>query len=405
MSTDDLIKKGSTAKAELSADLAHALVHEGSEVLREGSVVAAGSHVRAVVRGREVDSFTSFDFLGLSTHPRIQRAAARALGMYGVGYPLPREAGGFTAQHGVCEQRMALFYGAESAVVFGQRSQAILSSITTFCRQGDLVLAGLGYGGGLADACAVADVEYDEFESFEGLERQLERHRADGRSYRRVVLCVESVSSTTGDACDLVRLFGVAEKYGWLTVIDESAGFGVFGGRGAGSAELFPRHPSLLARWITLAPMSGIDVAVVVGPREMRELLYRRSNYLRRECPPSPVAIGAAIELIDLVEVAGFQRGRAMAYAGLVVQELQAQGWSVSGGRVAPLVVVAVESQKRAYRVQAALLDQGILVGRHEGGVALCAGAVLRIALSAVHAQESVARLLAAFAQARARVG
>lgn len=404
MSLESFLTRITSAKGELASELAQSVAPNGARGISNGAVVAGASPVRAIFSGREVDNFSSWDFLGITGHPRIERAAGRGLLSCGVGRPEPRGLGGFAAHHAQCEERFASFYGAENTALFCQKSQGVLSVITTLCRQGDLVLAPIAADWAMADACAVADVEYEEFSGLEDLENRLRRMRNATRSIRRVVVGVEAVSPLTGEVSDIVKVFEIADRFDCLTLIDESFGFGVLGGRGAGSAELLPRHPSIVGRLVGLSGCSGIEVAALVGPRELRELLYRRSHYLRRECAPSPVAVYAALELIDLVETASVARARVMAHVARAAFGLRSQGWGVLGGEAVPVVSLQVESLKMAYRLQGALLEQGVVVDVLDLSRGRLRGGIVRAAFSAAHSDEAVGRFLSACEEVYRRV-
>jgi 7-keto-8-aminopelargonate synthetase-like enzyme len=404
VSTERFLNRSKSAKGELASELAHNVVLDGAQVVSSEAVLAVGKPGKVLVRGREVDNFSSWDFLGVARDARVERAAGQALRKYGVGRPEPRGLGGFTPDHLRCEERFASFYGAESATLFSQKSQSVLSIITALCRQGDLVLAPNGGAWALGDACAVADVEYEEFSNLEDLEKRLVRTASAGRSFRRVLLGVEAVSTLTGEESNIGRIFDIAERFDCLTLVDESVGFGVIGSRGAASAELWPRHPSLVGRLVALANCSGIEISALVGPRELRDLLYSRSHYLQRECAPSPLAVCAAVELIDIVETASLSRVRVKAHATKAVFGTRAVGWSVSGGDGVPLLSFHVESSKVARRIQGAFLEQGVLVDIAESARGRLRGGIVRISFSAAHSEEAIGRFLSASEQVYLRM-
>lgn len=404
MSTEGFVRSAKSAKAELTAELASTVVQEGLGSFAGGPVGVPRNTVRVVVQGREVDNFTAWDFLGLSHHPRIERAAGRALREYGAGRPEPRGLGGFARYHALCEERFASFYGAEGATLFSPRSQCVLSVITALCRQGDLVLAPSGGAWAVADACAVADVEYEEFYHEDDLQRRLARIASGVRAVRRVLVCAEAVSTVTGEVTNMARVFEVADRYGCLTLVDESVAFGLLGSRGAGGAEVSPRHPSLVGRMVSFSGAFGVEVSAMVGPKELRELLYRRSYYLRRECAPSPLSVCAALELIDLAETSVFNRARATTHGVRVETSLREQGWKVSGGKSVPLVCLTLETPRLAREVQEAFLVQGALVDAIDGAGGHGRGGVVRIAVGALHSDDAVGRLLSSAEQVYLRL-
>src|SRR5262245_34885402 len=78
----------------------------------------SSSDARIQVNGREMLRFGSNNYLGLTTHPRVKEAFAKALEKYGVGAGSVRLLGGTFGIHEELEQRLAQFKGTEAAVVF-----------------------------------------------------------------------------------------------------------------------------------------------------------------------------------------------------------------------------------------------------------------------------------------------
>ena len=70
------------------------------------------------VDGREVISFSSNDYLGLTHHPRLREAALRATREYGVGSGAVRTIAGTMSLHEQLERDLAEFKGTEAALVF-----------------------------------------------------------------------------------------------------------------------------------------------------------------------------------------------------------------------------------------------------------------------------------------------
>ena len=72
-----------------------------------------------MVDGREVISFSSNDYLGLTHHPRLREAAERAIRDFGVGSGAVRTIAGTMTLHERLERELADFKGTDAALVFG----------------------------------------------------------------------------------------------------------------------------------------------------------------------------------------------------------------------------------------------------------------------------------------------
>lgn len=365
----------------------------------EMGVVAGPDPLRPLLGGRVLVGFTSWDLLGLHRDRDVRMALLRAVNEGEGGVSCARFSGGASTAVGRCEARLARFLGGEAGVLFGSRNQAVLSVLTAVCDPGAFVLSAQAGSLPVADACALAQAEYQEFEGVAGLRRQLERV-APGR---RLCVVLESQSPLSLDEPDLSQLIQVVEAFGAWLVIDESFALGLAGLRGAGSSEIAPRPPTLLCRLAGFLPLAGLEVCGVVGSVELRELLVRRSRYLRMEPAPSgAVALGAQVAL-DCAEVALVGRRRLASRARAVRLALRAQGWRVLGSDDSPVVGIGFDSLGAASTVVDALLQRGVLTEALPARGVARNGGVVRALLSLRHSEDDLAALMEGLAEVRRR--
>ena len=93
-----------------------------------------------VRNGRTLLSFCSNDYLNLSQHPAVKRAAAAAAERYGAGAGASRLVTGSHPLYAELEQRLARLKGAEAACVFGSGYLANAGIIPALAGRGDLIL-------------------------------------------------------------------------------------------------------------------------------------------------------------------------------------------------------------------------------------------------------------------------
>ncbi len=76
------------------------------------------SKTTATIAGREVVSFTSFDYLGMASDPRVRAAAKQAIDQLGTSASASRLVGGNHAILSQLDEELARFLGTEAATVF-----------------------------------------------------------------------------------------------------------------------------------------------------------------------------------------------------------------------------------------------------------------------------------------------
>jgi 7-keto-8-aminopelargonate synthetase-like enzyme len=353
-----------------------------------------------VYRGRPVTSFASWDLLGLHNRRDVQGAMAKVLSESGCGVASARLAGGLSASHLQCEQRLAQFFGGESATLFNNKNQAVLSVVTALCGEGAVVLGPSLGALPLADACALAHAEYGEYETVEQLRSLLERYGG----FRRVLVVVESVSPLTGDGAEITQINRVVEQFGAWLLIDESAALGLGGMRGAGSSEVLPSSPALLCRVCNFLTLVGSEVSGVVGSLELKELVLRRSRYLRFDPPPLPASAQAIEVALGAAELSIVGRRMLAARAQRVQQVLKAQGWKIGlSDEGIPILSVAFDTLQVARSIQEALLQRALYVDALAARGLRRNGAVVRVLLSLGHSEGEVQSLLEGFAEVQKR--
>jgi len=221
---------------------------------------------------------------------------------------------------------------------------------------------------------------------------------------KRVLIVAESVSSITGERVLSPHVWSFIEQSGAWLLVDESAALGVVGLRGAGSAEERPTSSALLGRVMGFGLISGLEVTSLNISNEFRELVLKRSRYLRVEPAPATSAVCGAEQLVDLIEVAITQRERLSARSRMVETALRSQGWSLRGGADVPVLSVWFETLQRARTIQDALLQRGVFVDAIAAPSMRKSGAVLRILLSIAHSPQEVERLIESFGEVYRRL-
>lgn len=388
-------------KTELTAALIKELATEAPTPAVDIGIRAGVDTLHPLYRSQVVTSFASWNVLDLFNHKEVRSSIVKALQDYSGGSSASgRFVGGMGAIHSTCEARMAAFLGAETGLLFSSRNQAVLTLITALSKEGVVVIGPAMSTLPLADACALVELEYAEFETLDELRQLFERYKTS----KRVIVVGETVAATSGKRLEVPLFLNIIEQNGAWGVLDESAAVAHSGLRGAGSAEQVPASPALLARLCGCAALCGLEIAAIVGPQELKELLIQRSRYIRVEAPPANVLVAALATAVDLVEVAITQRDKLLVRSKMVHSAVRAQGWSVVGQDDVPLVSIWFDTLSKAREVQEALLQRGSVVESLAARSLRKNGAVVRVLLSSGHTDVEVARLLDGLLEIRKRL-
>ena len=262
---------------------------------------AAGIERTLVARPPGVEAVLDLagnDYLGLSRHPDVVSACARAAREYGAGATGSRLVTGSTVLHEALEQGLADHVGAASALVFSSGYLANLGAVTGLSGPGTLVVSDAGNHASLVDACrlsrarvvVVGHGRVDEVE-----------HALAHRPEPRALIVTDAVFSSTGRLAPLAALHDVAQRTGAVLLIDEAHALGVVGphGRGAAAASGLAGQPDVVLT-ATLSKAFASAGGAVLGASSLRQHLVSTARSFIFDTGLAPPSAGAALAALQL---------------------------------------------------------------------------------------------------------
>ena len=207
---------------------------------------------RIVVNGKDCLNLGTHNYLGLTEHNDIEKAAIAAVRKYGVGSCGPRGFYGTVDVHLELEERLANYTDTEEAVVYSYGFSTIASAIAAYCKRKDIVFVDEKVNFAIQKGldASKATVKYFKHNDANDLcdllmkQAVLDDQNPKKASKIKRFLIVEGIYMNTGKICPLPDLVLLREKYKLRIFIDESISFGTLGAHGKGITEHFniPRH-------------------------------------------------------------------------------------------------------------------------------------------------------------------
>src|SRR5690606_3788836 len=201
------------------------------------------------VLGSPVVMFSSYSYLGLIGHPRLEAAVQRAVQLYGTSTGGVRLLTGTLALHLELERELARFLGQEAAATFGSGYDANIAAITSLFGPGDVAILDQYAHQSIHDGVRMAGCEVRRFKHNDlgDLERRL--RQAKNRGASRILIAVDAVFSMDGDQAPLADILELKRRYGAFVLVDEAHSIGAIGARGRGICEaqgIDPREIDIL---------------------------------------------------------------------------------------------------------------------------------------------------------------
>ncbi|MEG3147412.1 8-amino-7-oxononanoate synthase [Sphingomonas sp. RT2P30] len=284
--------------------------------------------------------FSSNDYLGLATSPRLRDAVAAALARgVAVGSGGSRLLRGNDPEHEALEAEAAAFFGSETALFFSSGYAANTALLATLPQRGDLVVhdalvhasAHEGLRHGRAGSVATPHNDVDAIDDAIGAWR---RGGATGRAW----IAVESLYSMDGDRAPLAELAVVAARHEAMLLIDEAHATGVFGDRGRGLAADLEGHDNVITLR-TCGKALGCEGALLCGPRVARDFLVNRARGFIFSTAPSPLIASAVRESLRILADEPARRARLADLFAFAERALAPCGVAATGTQILPLVV------------------------------------------------------------------
>ena len=305
--------------------------------------------------GDAVVDLAGNDYLGLSRHPEVAAAAARAALEWGAGSGASRLVTGTLTLHDELERELADFLGQPAALVMSTGYHANLSVVTALADRGSLVVSDAHIHASLIDAARLsrAEIAVAAHNDVEAVASHLDR--AAGR---RSLVLAESVYSVLGDPAPLVELAEVCRRYDALLVVDEAHGLGVAGTGGHGLVrDLGLAGHEHVVVTATLSKSLGAQGGVVLGSRELVSHLVNRARPFIFDTALAPAAAAGALAALRVLS-------EDPTLPAQVRRRVEQLGRMLAADVPAGAVLsVPMPSPGAALAAQAACLDDGVRVG------------------------------------------
>jgi glycine C-acetyltransferase len=246
-----------------------------------------------------VVNLSSNNYLGLTTHPRLRRAALEAIERFGVGSGSVRTIAGTMAIHMELERRLAEFKQVEAVVVFQSGFTANAGTVSAVLTKEDVVISDELNHASIIDGCRLSRAAIKVFPHKDvDAARKIARELPAGQ---RKLLITDGVFSMDGDLGPLPGLCAVAEETGCIMMVDDAHASGVFGANGRGTVDHFGMHGRVDIQVGTLSKAIGSLGGYVAGNRNLIEFLYHRARPFLFSTSHPPAVAAACIAAIDVL--------------------------------------------------------------------------------------------------------
>lgn len=311
-----------------------------------------GSSVRKVI------NICANNYLGLSSHPEVVKAAHEGLDSRGYGMSSVRFICGTQDIHKQLESMVTKFLGTEDTILFPSCMDANGGVFEAVLTKDDVMISDRLVHASIIDGIRLCSAMHDTFKhsDMEHLEEKLQLHN----DKRLKIVITDGVFSMDGDMAKLDEMVALCEKYDALLFVDDSHATGFIGKTGRGTHEKCGVMGKIDIITTTFGKgLGGASGGCVSGRKELVEMCRQKARpYLFSNTIAPPVVAGV-IKVLELLSATTERRDKLERNTEFWRNGLKDAGFIIKEGDT-PIVPVMLFNAKLSQDVSRDLYEEGI---------------------------------------------
>lgn len=379
------------------------------EVAKTGKpplVIESSEGAYLTINGKKKLNFCSSHYLGLSTNPRIIKAAKEALDSYGTGTGY-RTLAGTHKLHVELEDALARFKKAESAIVLTGGYMANMTAIQTIIGKEDIVISDELNHASIIDAIRLSQVQNKliyKHRDMRDLEERLkeavklaESPKSDGEQ-PLILIVTDGVFSMDGDLAPLPEIVKLAKQYGVLTMVDDAHGEGVLGKGGRGIVDHFDLHGQIDIEVGTLSKAFSVMGGFITGRKVLIDFYKQKSRQFLFSNALTIPDTAALLEGVKILEESDELVKRLWKNTRYLKSEFKKIGFDI-GNSETPITPVMMPSEDTARQFSSKLFELDVFATPIVYPMVAKDKSRIRVIPSASHSKKDLDLGISAFAK------
>jgi len=344
---------------------------------------------------RRVINMCANNYLGLSSHPDVVKAAHEGLDTRGYGMSSVRFICGTQDIHHELEKKVTEFLGTEDTLLFPSCMDANAGVFEAVLTKDDVMISDRLVHASLIDGIRLCSAMHDTFKHSDmaHLESKLQLH-ADKRLK---MVITDGVFSMDGDTAKLDEMAALGEKHGAMILVDDSHASGFIGRTGRGTHEKCGVMDKIDIITTTFGKaLGGACGGCVSGRRELVEMCRQKARPYLFSNTIAPVVVAGILKVIDILSGSTERRDKLERNSAYWRKGLTEAGFVLKEGDT-PIVPVMLFNAKLSQDVSRALYEEGIYAIGFFFPVVPQGQARIRTQISAAHEIHHLDKALDAF--------
>ena len=372
-------------------------IREAGLFKRERIITNPQGAVIQTTEGKEVLNFCGNNYLGLSSHPAVLKAAKATIDSHGFGMSSVRFICGTQDIHKTLEHKLSEFLHTEDTILYAAAFDANGGVFEPLLNEQDAIISDALNHASIIDGVRLCKAERYRYKNNDMADLEEQLKAASGARFKLIV--TDGVFSMDGYVAQLDMICDLADQYGAMVMVDECHATGFIGKTGRGTIEL----KNVLGRVDIITgtlgkALGGAMGGFTSGRKEIIDLLRQRSRPYLFSNSLAPSIVGASIAVMDMLSASSDLRDKLEANVIRFKAGIKAAGFEIKDGESA-IVPVMLYDAKLAQDFADALLKEGIYVIGFFFPVVAKGQARIRVQLSAGHEFEHIDKAIEAFSK------
>ncbi|MEJ7823258.1 MAG: glycine C-acetyltransferase [Chitinophagaceae bacterium] len=358
-------------------------------------IITSEQGAEITVNGKTVLNFCANNYLGLSSHPKVIKAAKKYIDKRGYGLSSVRFICGTQDIHKELENKISEFLGTEDTILYVAAFDANGGVFEPLFGEQDAIISDALNHASIIDGvrlCKAQRLRY-EHNNIEDLETKLK----EAATSRSRIIVTDGSFSMDGTIAKLDLICDLADKYDAIVMIDESHSSGFLGKNGRGTHE----YRNVMGRIDIITgtlgkALGGASGGFTSGKKEIIEMLRQRSRPYLFSNSVAPSIVGASIAVFDMLSETTKLRDKLEKNTKYFRKKMTEAGFDIKPGDH-PIVPIMLYDAVLAQDFASKLLDEGIYVIGFFFPVVAKGQARIRVQISAAHKKKQLDKAIEAF--------
>ncbi len=316
----------------------------------------------SIVAGREIINLASYNYVGMSGHPRTGEAAKKAIDKYGTSASGSRLIAGEKTLYRDLERAIAKWKHTDDALVLVGGHSTNVTFVGNFCNERDLILYDALSHNSITQGCQLSRSDTKAFphNDFDMLEHMLKAARD---KYEKILIVVEGVYSMDGDIAPIPDFVALKKKYDAFLMVDEAHSSCVIGANGGGVDEYFDLLPGDVdIKMGTLSKGLGTCGGYLAGEQSLVDFLRYSVPGFMFSVGISPPLAAASLEAVHIMMEGNPRVAALHQNIKYFVEGAQQRGFDTCLAKETAIVPIMVGKDNDAYELSTLMLENGVFV-------------------------------------------